>query len=158
MLWCYLSSSPHFYSEWLWPYCETDDFVPKKKGFWLYAIPLNWFTKRNLFWSNWQIFSCTVFNPSKLNCRLKFLVWDLCIMRCSTILKVHTFWEGHKILRNLHLPFDLCSASQIIGGDFGKFCGLLRIQNIWTLKIVLHRIIMHKSQTKNFNLQFNLLG
>ena len=65
--------------------CQTDDFVSKKKGFWLYAIPLNWFTKRNLFWSNWQIFSCTVFNPSKLNCRLKFLVWDLCIMRCSTI-------------------------------------------------------------------------
>ena len=26
--------------------------------------------------------------------------------------KVHIFWEGHKILRNLHLTFDLCSASQ----------------------------------------------
>ena len=28
------------------------------------------------------------------------------------ILKVHLFWEGHKILRNLHLTFVLCSASQ----------------------------------------------
>ena len=26
--------------------------------------------------------------------------------------KVHIFWEGHKILRNLHLTFVLCSASQ----------------------------------------------
>ena len=27
-------------------------------------------------------------------------------------LKVYIFWEGHKILRNLHLTFVLCSASQ----------------------------------------------
>ena len=33
-------------------------------------------------------------------------------------IKVHIFWEGHKILRNLHLLFVLCTASQIIGGDF----------------------------------------
>ena len=26
--------------------------------------------------------------------------------------KVHIFWEGHKMLRNLHLTFVLCSASQ----------------------------------------------
>ena len=26
--------------------------------------------------------------------------------------KIHTFWEGHKILRNLYLTFVLCSASQ----------------------------------------------
>ena len=25
--------------------------------------------------------------------------------------KVHIFWEGHKILRNLHLTFAICSAS-----------------------------------------------
>ena len=46
--------------------------------------------------------------------------------------KVHIFWEGHKILRNLHQLFVLCTASQIIGGDFAKFCGLLRMP-IWTL-------------------------
>ena len=27
--------------------------------------------------------------------------------------KVHIFWEGHKILRNLHLTFVLCSASKV---------------------------------------------
>ena len=47
------------------------------------------------------------------------------------ILKVHIFWEGHKILRNLHQLFDWQYVEQIIGGDFAKFCGLLR--NIWTL-------------------------
>ena len=26
--------------------------------------------------------------------------------------KVHIFWEGHKVLRDLHLNFVLCSASQ----------------------------------------------
>ena len=28
------------------------------------------------------------------------------------LVKVHIFWEGHKILRNLHLTFVLCSVSQ----------------------------------------------
>ena len=44
--------------------------------------------------------------------------------------KVHIFWEGHKILRNLYQLFVLCTASQIIGGDFTKFCGLLRIYEL----------------------------
>ena len=44
--------------------------------------------------------------------------------------KVHIFWEGHKILRNLHHRFVLCSIGQIFGGDFAKFCGLLRIYEI----------------------------
>ena len=44
--------------------------------------------------------------------------------------KVHIFWEGHKILRNLQQLFVLCTASQIIGGDFAKFCGLLRIYEL----------------------------
>ena len=46
-------------------------------------------------------------------------------------IKVHIFWEGHKILRNLHRRFVLCSASQIYGGDFTKFCGLLRIYELY---------------------------
>ena len=41
--------------------------------------------------------------------------------------KVHIFWEGHKILQNLHQLFVLCTASQKIGGDFTIFCSLLRI-------------------------------
>ena len=44
--------------------------------------------------------------------------------------KVHIFWEGHKILRNLHQLFVLCTASQIIGGYFAKFFGLLRVYEI----------------------------
>ena len=47
------------------------------------------------------------------------------------IVKVHIFWEGHKILRNLHLTFDWQYIGQIIGGDFAKFCGLLRIYELY---------------------------
>ena len=43
------------------------------------------------------------------------------------VVKVHIFWEGHKILRNLHQLFDWQNIGQIIGGDFAKFCGVLRI-------------------------------
>ena len=44
--------------------------------------------------------------------------------------KVHRFWESHTILRNLQQLFVLCTASQIIGGDSVKFCGLLRIYEL----------------------------
>ena len=32
--------------------------------------------------------------------------------------KVHIFWEGHKILQNLHLTFDCMYYSQKLGEDF----------------------------------------
>mgnify|MGYP007048354000 CR=1 FL=1 len=51
--------------------------------------------------------------------------------------KVHTFWKGHKILRNLHLTFDRHYIGQKKGEDFAKFCGLLRI---WTLPWKLNNI------------------
>ena len=35
-----------------------------------------------------------------------------------------------KFLRNHHLRFVLCSNGQIYGGDFAKFCGLLRIYEL----------------------------
>ena len=41
--------------------------------------------------------------------------------------KDHIFWEGRKILQNLHCRFVLCSASEIYARVFAKFCGLLRI-------------------------------
>ena len=44
--------------------------------------------------------------------------------------KVHTFWEGHKILQNLHLTFECMYCSQKLGEDFAKFCGLLRIYEL----------------------------
>ena len=34
-------------------------------------------------------------------------------------------------MRNLHLTFVLCSASQKQGGDFAKFCGFLRIYELY---------------------------
>ena len=51
------------------------------------------------------------------------------------VCKVHIFWEGHKILRNLHRRFVLCSNSQICGGDFAKFCGLLKIYELYRHKL-----------------------
>ena len=48
--------------------------------------------------------------------------------------KVHTFWEGHKILRNLHCRFVLCSNGQIYGGDFANLCGLLRIYEFYLMQ------------------------
>ena len=59
---------------------------------------------------------------------------------CTKLIKVHIFWEGHKILQNLRQLFDwqyifilnatkiMHSINSTIGGDFAKFCGLLRIQ------------------------------
>ena len=44
-----------------------------------------------------------------------------------TEFKIHIFWEGHKISRNLHQFFDWQYTGKIIGGDFAKFCGFLRI-------------------------------
>ena len=41
----------------------------------------------------------------------------------------------HKILRNLHRRFDLHYIGQIYGGDFAKFCGLLRIYELYKIFI-----------------------
>ena len=49
----------------------------------------------------------------------------------TVIHKVHIFWEGHKILQNLHLTFDCMYCSQKLGEDFAKFCGLLRIYELY---------------------------
>ena len=45
--------------------------------------------------------------------------------------KVHIFWEGHKILRNLHLTFVYMYYRQKKGEDFAKFCGLLWIYELY---------------------------
>ena len=51
--------------------------------------------------------------------------------------KVHIFWEGHKNLRNLPLTFDCMYCCQKLGEDFAKFCGLLRIYELY-FKMTLH--------------------
>ena len=53
--------------------------------------------------------------------------------------KLHIFWEGHKFLQNLHRRFVLCSNGQIYGGDFAKFCGLLRIYELYYIRVSLCR-------------------
>ena len=40
--------------------------------------------------------------------------------------------KATKILRNLHQIFDWHYIEQIFGGDFAKFCGLLRIYELYT--------------------------
>ena len=39
-------------------------------------------------------------------------------------------------MRNIQQVFVLCTASQMIGGDFAKFCGLLRIYELYLGLIV----------------------
>ena len=52
------------------------------------------------------------------------------------VCKVHIFWEGHKILRNLLLTFDYSTYSQKLGEDFAKFCGLLRIYELYWIVLL----------------------
>ena len=52
--------------------------------------------------------------------------------------KVYVFWESHKCLRNLHRRFVLCSNGQIHGGDFAKFCGLLKIYELYVREWPIH--------------------
>ena len=55
--------------------------------------------------------------------------------------KVHIFWEGHKILQNLHHRFDRYNIGQVYGGDFVKIWGLLRIYELyWFLYLFLHNL------------------
>ena len=53
------------------------------------------------------------------------------ILRDIFFIKVHIFWEGNKILQNLHQLFDWKCIGQIIGADFAKFCGLLRTYELY---------------------------
>ena len=60
-----------------------------------------------------------------------------------------TFWEGHKILLNLHRRFVLCSASQIYVGDFAKFCDLLRIYELYVIWRIFHLVIKYRATYKS---------
>ena len=59
---------------------------------------------------------------------------------------VKFIYSGHKILRNLHLTFDYITYSQKLGEDFAKFCGLLRIYELyewnWNFEICIHKKYM----------------
>ena len=51
--------------------------------------------------------------------------WTCLLDFILEIIKVHIFWEGHKVLRNLPRFFW-----QIYGGDFTKISGLLRVYEL----------------------------
>ena len=65
--------------------------------------------------------------PTWKKCNVLLLIrnWEV-----FKFVKVYIFWEGHKILRNLHLTFDYSTYSQKLGEDFAKFCDLLRIYEL----------------------------
>ena len=69
---------------------------------------------------------------------------NLCLWCKSYKFKFHIFWEGHKILRNLHLTFDCMYCSQKFGEDFAKFC--CPSQFIWTLKVILENSIISSAK------------
>ena len=69
-----------------------------------------------------------------------WLFFVIIVCTSTYCVKVHIFWEGHTILGNLHHRFDRYYIRQIYGRDFGKFCGLLKIyelyfSGIWVPKI-----------------------
>ena len=68
------------------------------------------------------------------NCRLttKNPGYQLGYSKLPIVRKVYLFWEGHKILRNIHRSFDSYYR-------FAKFCGLLRIYELYYLYL-LHNI------------------
>ena len=59
--------------------------------------------------------------------------------------KGHLFWEGYKILQNLHRRFDWHYLGQIYGGDFTKFSGLSEYMNFiekyFSLKLLLRPML-----------------
>ena len=61
-------------------------------------------------------------------CRYLWIL-SIYLFNISFIFKVHIFWEGHKIFRNLHQLFDCQYIGHVIG-DFEKFCSLLRIYEL----------------------------
>ena len=55
---------------------------------------------------------------------------------------VHMFWEGHKLLWNLHCRFDRYYLGQIYAGYFAKFCGLLRIYELYDIFLTLTKKVV----------------
>ena len=84
-------------------------------------------------WGPWGLHTLDIYPISIGNWSQNFPSPKQVIMFDAIKRIVHIFWEGNKILRNLHLTFVLCSASQKQGEDFAKFCGLLRIYELYYL-------------------------
>ena len=67
--------------------------------------------------------------------------------------KLHIFWEAHKILRNLHRRFDWHYIGQIYVGNFAKYCGLLRIYELFNRSFLAWKPFGDKP-VKNYDFTF----
>ena len=102
---------------------------------------LKWVKKILKIVFDWKLQFGFWVNPASQNCLLHHMnlwvfkrgpihIYQKGIFLGNGSSKVHIFWEGHKILWNLHLTFVLCSASV-------RCCKILwPSQNIWTLIVV----------------------
>ena len=92
-------------------------------------------------------------------CQLRIYL-PIYVIKRSThdfFLKVHIFWEGHKILQNLPLTFVCMYCSQKVGEDVAKFCGLLRIYELYYMcffKSEVHMLIISTSEYKTTQKNF----
>ena len=84
-----------------------------------------WWQSFDRIWKNWIEGAWTEIQSK--------IIWSFrwTIQRRKHNSKVHIFWEGHKIMRNLHRRFDWHCIGQIYDGDFAKFCGILRIYELY---------------------------
>ena len=107
-------------SAWLWANRGKTKITTKSLGF-------NFDYKKCCVW---------ILNLATKKFRVQLWLQKVLFLHCKVSLhfcgltlpyKVHIFWEGHKILWNLHQLFDIW---KINGGDFAKFCGLLRIYKL----------------------------
>ena len=63
--------------------------------------------------------------------------------------KVHIFWEGHKILQNLHLTFVLVSSIlKMVGPKTQEFCPRINMLKGIFLKTILWWIMVHQKVLK----------
>ena len=99
---------------------------------------------------------CGIFDQLKVSirtCRINKKQIEVKIgklAKSSLPFKVHIFWEGHKNLRNLHCRFGWHYIGQIYGGDFSKFCGLLRIYELYLLQSISMAIqCLHHQNSSN---------
>ena len=70
-----------------------------------------------------------VFRNKKVRSKIFYLITSLILIN-NRFLKFIYSEKATIFLRNLHLRFVLFSNSQIYGGDFAKFCGLLRMYEL----------------------------
>ena len=80
--------------------------------------------KANSFF-NWNSWRTTDFS-NWISRWFRLISWELSS-------KVHIFWEGHKLLRNLHRRFVLCGNGSNLRWRFRKI--FWPSQNMWTLTV-----------------------